>query len=329
MKENDTSYFDPHEQHIHSRTNRRVSRYSQMLLFYWYKYVLRKRIYCIQPWISMSWGKVEHNNWGDDINMFFLKKITNDAILPQKAIALPKNDIIFHIAKPYPPITCIGSIFHLIDEKETIVWGSGLLTANHLPSVHPKKILAVRGPLTRKTLIENDFDCPEVYGDPALLLPYYYKPIKREKYKLGIIAHYTDFNKDEVQQFSNQKDVIIIRLFNYRNWKDVINQICSCQFIASSSLHGLIAAEAYNIPNLWVEFNEPLTNDITKRFKFHDFFQSIGQDRELPFPIFHGTSINDVMNLQQNYIKAPGLSLIPLVESCPFTIKKTIRKKIQ
>jgi pyruvyltransferase len=124
------------------------------------------------------------------------------------------------------------------------------------------------------------------------------------------------------------QDCLIIKIFNYRNWKDVIDQICSCQFIISSSLHGLIAAEAYNIPNQWVEFKEPLVNDTSRRFKFHDFFLSMGLDRDNPYTITLDTTLKELLNLKGEYTKPKGLSLSPLVEACPFRIKEKYRKKI-
>ena len=275
----------------------------------------------------MSWGKMEHNNWGDDINMFFLKKITNDTLLPQKVMSFPQSDIVFKVDSN-PTITCIGSILQNIEDDNTIVWGSGFLTDKKKPHIRPENILAVRGPLTRQVFISNGIKCPEVYGDPALLLPYFYKPKCKKKYQIGIIPHFYDYNKDEVRQYEQSKSSIIINTFNYRNWKDFIDKICSCHFIVSSSLHGLIVAEAYNIPNLWVEFNEPLIDDTTKRFKFHDFFLSIAQDRDYPYTVTRGTPMETLLKQKEKYIKAKGLSLIPLVEVCPFTIKKSIRKKI-
>ena len=56
----------------------------------------------------------------------------------------------------------------------------------------PKKILSVRGPLTRKRLLELDYECPETYGDSGMILPYFYYPEIKKKYKLGIIPHYID-----------------------------------------------------------------------------------------------------------------------------------------
>ena len=58
-------------------------------------------------------------------------------------------------------------------------------------------------------------------------------------------------------------------------WTKVVDYICSCKIILSSSLHGLIISDAYKIPNIWL--NEYSLNEGT--FKFKDYFQS--QNREL------------------------------------------------
>ena len=33
----------------------------------------------------------------------------------------------FYQVMPYPQLSCIGSTLHLIDDGDTIIWGSGLL----------------------------------------------------------------------------------------------------------------------------------------------------------------------------------------------------------
>lgn len=322
--EKNKSYFDPHKQ-IHSKNNRRFSRYYYKLAKFWNSKIAHRKIVIINAFVSISWGKIEHNNWGDDINLLFLRHITKDYLLPLRSIAYPSSDIYYVNCDDLPTIvSAIGSTIQMIDRPNAVIWGSGLIQDNITPNLTAAKICAVRGPLTREILIRNGIQCPEVYGDPALLLPLYYTPKhlkKKKKYKIGIIPHYVDFFKEELQQFSKISNILIIKTFRYNKWTDFIDQVNSCEFIVSSSLHGLIIAEAYNIPNLWAEFQEPIIGDTHRRFKFHDFFQSIQLDRELPYTINIGTSFSDLYEQRNYYKKAPGLSLMPLINSCPFSLK--------
>lgn len=321
-------YYDPHQQRTHSINNIRFSRYLYWAILLWNHYVLRRRIIKIEPWISINWGRVEHNNWGDDIIMFFLREISSDCLLPGKAYAYPYQ-IDFKCLPGSMSVYSIGSVLHLITRPNSIVWGSGLINESLLPKTQQLNILAVRGPQTRKVLLANGIECPEVYGDPALLLPYYYSPQHiKKKYKVGIIPHYVDADKEELSHLAGAESAHVIHMSGYRSWRSVIDQILSCEFIVSSSLHGLIIAEAYHIPNLWVEIKEPIVGDISRRFKYHDFFQSIGLDRERPYCITKDTTLSALYEQKRNYQAASGLDLRPLVRACPFQIKDDIISRL-
>jgi len=96
------------------------------------------------------------------------------------------------------------------------------------------KIHAVRGPLTRARLLALGLDCPEVYGDPAILLPRYHRVMDLpKKHEIGLVAHYTDLEWCE-----NLDGVHVINVM--RPVEQVIEDICSCKLIASSSLHGCL-----------------------------------------------------------------------------------------
>jgi len=71
--------------------------------------------------------------------------------------------------------------------------------------------------------------------------------------------------------YNERKDIKVINLIN-KDIELVINDILSCEKTISSSLHGLIVSDAYNIPNKWVKFNDKLCGDDTK---FYDYFKSV------------------------------------------------------
>lgn len=159
---------------------------------------------------------------------------------------------------------CIGSIIHRATDN-MIVLGSGAMHSKH--NLNPNADYRfVRGPLTRQKILDVGGTCPEVYGDPALLLPLFCDESKKE-YDVGIVPHYVDYDI-VVEKFPNYK---IINLTN-PNPLEVAKEITKCRSIISTSLHGIIAAHAYSIPAAWLMQNKLKGNNI----KFKDYFASVG-----------------------------------------------------
>ena len=259
---------------------------------------------------------IRHENWGDDINYHFLREISQRPILIYNRLSLAmrlklKNYLV------------IGSTIDMCCTKNTEIWGAGIIDEVKLLRIKPLKVYAVRGPLTRKKLLEQGVECPEVYGDPALLISRYYKSNIKKKYSIGFIPHRS--NLETIQDFtvdgaplSRSNDILVIDLTNYDKWTDIIDQICSCENIISSSLHGLIMAEAYKIPNVWIEFGKPL---IGGHFKFHDFFLSIDRDRESPYLIEDFKLTLKELQKELSSWEHGIIDLQPLITAAPFPIK--------
>ena len=165
-----------------------------------------------------------------------------------------------------------GSILsNFTTKKNVIIWGSGVMNnCEDLNNV--RKILAVRGPITRNLFMSKGVDCPEIYGDPALCLPKVYPKEPTNKYKLGIIPHFVDYNVfDNI--YGNNPDVNII---NVRlDVENFIDEVCKCDKIMSTSLHGLIISHAYSIPAVAIKIGDRLCGDGTK---FIDYKLSVGLD---------------------------------------------------
>ena len=71
--------------------------------------------------------------------------------------------------------------------------------------------------------------------------------------------------------YNGLEGIKVIKLIN-KDIDLVINDILSCEKTISSSLHGLIVSDAYNIPNKWVKFNDKINGDDTK---YYDYFKSV------------------------------------------------------
>ncbi|WP_417218646.1 polysaccharide pyruvyl transferase family protein [Arthrobacter sp.] len=178
-----------------------------------------------------------------------------------------------------PALFTVGSVFGHLTKPGEHVWGSGLIgppgaaKLDQLRGAPPKRIHAVRGKKTREVLIrELGWDVPEVYGDPALLLPRYYqpKPSNRPR-KIGLVPHYK-----HKKLFKPLEGVGVTTIDVAMGLEPVVDQIASCSAVISTSLHGIIVAQSYGIPWLWVRLEDSQLGG--GAFKFEDFFSLLARD---------------------------------------------------
>ena len=294
-----------------------------------------------------TWCGIRHRNWGDDLNYYYLHKLT------RRPIVFRHN---FRIVRwlRHNSYLCIGT---LLDGKKykdshTIIWGSGCSGADRgLPT--PQRVLAVRGPKSREYLQSQGIDCPEVYGDPALLLPLVYIPremfkvqgskfkdnssflSQREaihetrnqkqetmRYRLGIIPHVVDLHHPVIEEIREKHadEILIIDLAHYKKWTDVIDQICSCERILSSSLHGLIVSDAYQVPSCWIELTGKISGGY---FKYLDYAASVSRIFSAPMLIESFAVFADVVEHADSYFSCAEAKKIKelqqgLIAAAPF-----------
>jgi hypothetical protein len=158
---------------------------------------------------------------------------------------------------------CVGSVAHMAIDGCRIM-GAGISSRTARVNSNANYIW-VRGPLTRRRVLEIGGLCPEIYGDPALLLPRFIKPLDNKKHKIAILSHYIDYRT--IQQQYPQYHIINMQT---ENMIKAIEEITECVTVVSSSLHGIIIANAYGIPAAWAKFNT-LTGD---NVKFYDYANS-------------------------------------------------------
>lgn len=206
-----------------------------------------------------------NGNFGDELSRYITTQLINK----------DKYELVFNQNNIPLNIVCIGSYIQMA-KNNSFIFGSGVRTPNNIERGHNYtnlNICSVRGPLTRGFLKNvKNISVPKIYGDPALLLPKFYKPviIDKVKDKIGIVPHKSNYSK-----YINNIDTTKYYLINPTDkWQNVINYICSCKAIISSSLHGLICSDAYNIPNVWLDEFKLQEGD----FKFKDYFASQGRE---------------------------------------------------
>lgn len=235
------------------------------------KHSIQNTIFC-DCFVMFEGYALKKNNWGDDLNFSFL----ND-IVDVDFSFIPFDRTLMRVKR----YLLIGSIIGFGNLDNTIICGSGIKNPYIKLKGVPKKIYSVRGPKTREVLLKNNIECPQCYGDPALMLPVFYKPEISKKYKYGFIPNEATLMSEVmscVSRMGLKKDeYLIIDMKSYNEWTEIIDKILSCDNIVSESLHGLIVAETYHVPSVWVEFDAHVDY---WSFKYLDFYESIGKYNE-------------------------------------------------
>lgn len=249
-------------------------------------------------------------NYGDLLSKYLVEKISGKSVKWIK----PGKQYLYNF--PKKNFLCIGSILHHSDKK-SVIWGSGII--NQKLSVKATDFRAVRGPETRAFLLSKGLDCPEVYGDPALLLPDYYHPEIQKKYELGIIPHYNDY-KQVSKLYDMDANIKVIDIMT-SDVEEKTKEILECSKIISSSLHGVIVAHAYNIPVLCVKFSDKIFGN---GIKYRDYYNSLDLDfmqpYEMPNKRYDFKELIRILNeraVMPDTIRLDHLKK-KLLSSCPF-----------
>jgi pyruvyltransferase len=240
-------------------------------------------------------------NWGDKLNPVLVSILSGKRVL---------NIHDYYNVHGIPVHVVIGSGLGHLTHPESIVWGQGFANYTDQLRRRPRQICAVRGPLSRQKVLDAGLDCPDVVGDPALLLPRYFDEEVAKRHRIGLIPHFSHLALPEFARLRAQgAEMIDITgdLF------DVVRCVKSCHMVASSSLHGLIMADAYGVPSRWLQV---AARPIGDGFKFHDYFRSVDRSDLAPFILHKKSNVTDIEGSFQDY--QVTIDLDELYESCPF-----------
>ena len=259
----------------------------------------------------LAWWTGGYNNWGDIVTPFLIRALTNREVKRGHG---------------YGCIYSVGSIISNIRSGGQL-WGCGLLSRRHIPAPFPADVLvhAVRGPLTRKALLAVGIPVPEVYGDPVLLMPYLCRSDNHPRTEIGIICHYNDV--PYLGDISGKQSYRIIDI--QAGLRKVLEDVLDCKAIVSSSLHGLILAEAYGKPAAWLQMDKG-KHLAGRNFKFKDYFLST-QRRPLCNRVRGGRTLDlnriqwlssPIIDLQPFLTAFPGVPDLTLAELRPVSLEK-------
>lgn len=211
------------------------------------------------------------------------------------------------VENPFAPekkLLGMGSILSYAQDGD-VIWGTGVNGKTPLQDYRfsTLDVRAVRGPLTRKFLLEKGIECPEVYGDPALLLPRLFPEFQKPKQALRdycIVPHFSDEHL-----FLGHPNLISVG----QDWKVVVQLIIESDFVISSSLSGIIVAEAFGIPARLVMFDN--LNNTENLVKYEDYY--LGTQR----PAFRiARTIDEALEMGGE--PAPRCNLVKLYQAFPF-----------
>lgn len=137
-------------------------------------------------------------------------------------------------------LVVVGSILeHLPENWRGVIAGAGKLHESTKIKFSKAKILALRGPLTAKG-VRGSF----ALGDPGLLADELV-PVQDKEHILGLVPHWSDTELEQNPIFLKYRPKII-RVSD--DPLKVITEISQCEKIVSSSLHGIVLADALGIP---------------------------------------------------------------------------------
>lgn len=210
--------------------------------------------------------------------------------------------------KPVHLLT-IGSIIGIAPFDATI-WGSGVHSKGTMKNVFDMRkfcnydIRAVRGPVSYTILSAAGFNCPKVFGDPAILMPLIYNPSKQpKKYDISIIYH---LSQRQLKKNSNYHYIDI----QTTNYKKFIDEILASKLIISSSLHGIILAESYGVPTIFLSRGRE-----NEFMKYLDWYYSTER-----FNIKFAKSIDEALEMEPMELPKLNLMRKKLLRAFPYDL---------
>ena len=193
------------------------------------------------------------SNFGDALTEFLL---ANLGVTPQECEPAEAELVI------------VGSILqHLPDGWAGTVCGAGLMHGDSRIDLSNADVLALRGTLTAARVTCSPGRRPIVFGDPGLLVSRFVTQ-PTAKYDLGIVPHWSDTRLRERYPHGRLIDV-------NQPPAQVVSEIASCERVISSSLHGVVVADAFGVPRQAELFPQACIDG--GDFKFRDYGSALGE----------------------------------------------------
>ncbi|MFC7878050.1 glycosyltransferase [Isoptericola sp. NPDC057391] len=216
--------------------------------------------------VRLWWWRWRHPtelNFGDEVTAPVIERLTGRRVV---WTALPQAEIVG-----------AGSVLQLALRKRAAnmptVWGAGMIrpfTGEAPADFVPR---AVRGRLSLESLSPAARRAA-VLGDPGILADLLVDGPVTKRHALGIIPHYKDADDPTMRTIAALPGVRRIDVA----WtpEEVAREIAACETVISSSMHGLIFADALAVPNAQLKVSDKLVGG---DYKFRDYCSAFGPDR--------------------------------------------------
>ena len=128
------------------------------------------------------------------------------------------------------------------------IWGTGRMEGLVPISFPSATICAVRGKLSRERL-GGSVSAECTIGEPGLLTPMLVPATLTvpRRFKVGVVPHWGERKHEAYRKLADLSAEILI-IDPCERVAIIVDRIRSCDFILSSSLHGLILADAFGLP---------------------------------------------------------------------------------
>lgn len=275
------------------------------------------------PRAIASYWQDQRASFSDEIGPWLLEAITGRPAY--NTIGQPNAD---------GALITAGSLITGMQRPDMTIWGSGLSAPlsekaiKRLQDREPREILAVRGVRTRNQLIKHlGWDVPEVFGDPALLMPYVLQPGERpnDRSGLSVVPHHAHGHilTEELVGRCGGHHVDV-----QRPAEVVTEEIAQSDLVVSTSLHGIVLAQAYGIPWVWLHIaDKGLTGE---RFTFSDFFTTLEKSEVASVSVTAEVAAELDLAKVASMATLPGSKFDPLalVEALPYDIREDFRQRL-
>ncbi len=182
------------------------------------------------------------------------------------------------------------------------VWGSGTLLPVRV-CTRFMEFLAVRGSKTRDLL---RLDHNMSLGDPGLLASLLLPSKPQPRFSLGVIPHWEERSHpatlESIQRIPHSKLIDVTS----PDPLEIVRTIASCELVLSSSLHGLVVADAFGIPNARFRC---LKTKGTNDWKYQDYCSGV---KRTSLPVVNLSAIRKLNELEK-FLSCADFSVVAKV----------------